>query len=142
MKANKQWYLRQPESRPVGWEWGRQSAILAIPEQCCQIQGYPKRPSPEEKTEDGIEFGLRRRLSYLTEELAKIGLGVTGIGPSLVSQEVKGLSPGKNFVAHYLNLRKRARGEISWQKLAERLGLKITDNKSYAYIGFAVKTCP
>ena len=57
----------------------------------------------------------------------------------LVSQEVKGVSPGRNYVAHYLNLRKRARGEISWQELAERLGLKITDNKSCTYIGYAVK---
>ncbi len=57
----------------------------------------------------------------------------------LVSHEVKGLSPGWNFVAHYLNLRKRVRGDISWQELAERLGLNISVNKSCTYIGYAVK---
>ena len=57
----------------------------------------------------------------------------------LVSQEVKGLSPVLNFVAHYVNLRKRGKGKISWPELGERLDLQISDNLSGTYIGNAVK---
>ena len=58
----------------------------------------------------------------------------------LVSQELKGLSPGMNFIAHYFNLRKRARGKISWQELGKRLKLRINHNTTCTYIGYAVKT--
>jgi len=57
----------------------------------------------------------------------------------LVSQELKGLSPGMNFIAHYFNLRKRAIGKMSWQELGKRLKLNINRNTTCTYIGYAVK---
>ena len=59
---------------------------------------------------------------------------------SLVNRETKGLSPGMNFISHYLNLRRRAKGKISWQELGKRLNLKINSNLSCSYIGYAVKS--
>lgn len=60
----------------------------------------------------------------------------------LIHQEIKGLSPGMNFLSHYLNLRKRAKSKISWQELGKRLNLKISDNLSSTYIGHAIKSNP
>lgn len=60
----------------------------------------------------------------------------------LVNQEIRGLAPGKNFIAHYRNLRKRAKGEMSWPELGRRLKLAINDNRSCTYIGYAIKSGP
>jgi 2-polyprenyl-6-hydroxyphenyl methylase/3-demethylubiquinone-9 3-methyltransferase len=57
----------------------------------------------------------------------------------LINREIKGLAPGMNFIAHYVNLRKRARGELSWQELGRRLKLSINNNLSCTYIGYAKK---
>jgi 2-polyprenyl-6-hydroxyphenyl methylase/3-demethylubiquinone-9 3-methyltransferase len=58
----------------------------------------------------------------------------------LVNQDIKGLSPGMNFFSHYINLRKRARGEISWEELGKRLKLRTSRNTTGTYIGYAVKS--
>lgn len=59
---------------------------------------------------------------------------------NLVNQEIKGLSPGMNFMSHYFNLRKRAKGKISWQELGKRLNLKINNKLTSTYIGYAIKS--
>lgn len=59
---------------------------------------------------------------------------------NLENKEFRGLSPGNNFVAHYLNFRKRAKSEITWQELGKRLNLKLTNNLSSHYIGHAEKS--
>ncbi len=58
---------------------------------------------------------------------------------SLVNQDLKGLGPGPNFIAHYLNLRRRARGRIDWAELSRRLGLRINTNLAMTYVGYALK---
>lgn len=58
----------------------------------------------------------------------------------LVNQEVRGLGPGPNFIAHYSNLRRRARGLIDWAELGRRLGLRINNNLSMTYVGYALKS--
>lgn len=55
----------------------------------------------------------------------------------LVNQKIKGLAPGMNFIAHYLNLRKRAKGMIFWQILGEKLNLRVNNNLSSTYMGCA-----
>ncbi len=57
----------------------------------------------------------------------------------LVNQDLKGLGPGPNFIAHYLNLRRRARGRIGWAELGRRLGLRINTNLAMTYVGYARK---
>jgi 2-polyprenyl-6-hydroxyphenyl methylase/3-demethylubiquinone-9 3-methyltransferase len=57
----------------------------------------------------------------------------------LSNREVKGLAPGPNFIAHYLNLRRRVRGTISWKSLSRRLALRINNNCAITYLGHAVK---
>ncbi len=59
---------------------------------------------------------------------------------NLVNREIKGISPGMKVISHYFNLRKRARGEMSWQKLGRRLKLRISRNKSSTFIGHALKS--
>ncbi len=58
----------------------------------------------------------------------------------LVNQDLKGLGPGPNFVAHYLNLRRRARGRLGCAELSHRLGLRINANLAMTYVGHALKT--
>ncbi len=57
----------------------------------------------------------------------------------LVNQDLKGLGPGPNFIAHYFNLRRRARGRIGWAELGRRLGLRINTNLAMTYVGYALK---
>ena len=57
----------------------------------------------------------------------------------LVNQDLKGLGPGPNVIAHYLNLRRRARGRIGWAELSRRLRLRINTNLTMTYIGYALK---
>ena len=58
---------------------------------------------------------------------------------ALVNQEIIGLSPSINFISHFLNLRARKKGKISWQELGKRLNLKLSSNISCTYIGHAIK---
>ncbi len=57
----------------------------------------------------------------------------------LVNQDLKGLGPGPNVIAHYLNLRRRARGRIGWAELSRRLHLRISTNLAMTYVGYALK---
>ncbi len=57
----------------------------------------------------------------------------------LVHQEIKGISPGMNFISHYLNLKRCVRSEISWQELGDRLNLRISNSLYSTYIGYATK---
>jgi 2-polyprenyl-6-hydroxyphenyl methylase / 3-demethylubiquinone-9 3-methyltransferase len=57
----------------------------------------------------------------------------------LVSMEQKGLSPGWNFIAHYLNLRRAAGGKITYRELGARLRFRVSRDTSNSYIGYAVK---
>lgn len=70
------------------------------------------------------------RPKELIEALSRYGL---------VNQEIKGLSPSMNFISHFLNLRARKKGKISWQELGKRLNLKLSSNISCTYIGHAIK---
>lgn len=66
-------------------------------------------------------------------------LGSTMETNGLAVVEIKGLSPGMNFFAHYCSLRQRAKGRLGWPELARRLDLRISNNRSCNYIGYAVK---
>ena len=59
---------------------------------------------------------------------------------NLINQEVKGISPSMNLISHFFSLRARNKGNISWQELGQRLNLKISNNISCTYIGYAVKS--
>ncbi len=59
---------------------------------------------------------------------------------NFVNQETKGLSPSMNFISHFFSLRARNKGQISWQELGKRFNLKISNNISCNYIGYAVKS--
>lgn len=59
---------------------------------------------------------------------------------NLVNQAIKGFSPGSNYISHYFSLKKRAKDKISWQELGKRLNLKINNNISCNYIGYAIKS--
>lgn len=58
----------------------------------------------------------------------------------LINQEIKGLSPSANLISHFLSLRARKKGKISWQELGKRLNLRISRNISCTYIGHAIKS--
>lgn len=60
----------------------------------------------------------------------------------LKNLETKGLSPSWNLPGHYLNLRRRVGGRISWMELGRRLKIGLTDNQNASYLGQAVKTGP
>lgn len=60
----------------------------------------------------------------------------------LINRDIKGLSPGMNFIAHYFNLRKRAKGKISWQDLSKKMKMHIDNNLSVNYVGYAEKMEP
>lgn len=53
--------------------------------------------------------------------------------------ETRGLSPGWNMAAHCLNLRRRARGKISFRELGGRLGFHAGRNTWVSYMGYTVK---
>jgi len=57
----------------------------------------------------------------------------------MVNWEIKGMSTSLNFVSHFFSLRARRSGRISWRELGRRLNLKISNNRSCNYIGYAVK---
>ncbi len=57
----------------------------------------------------------------------------------MINQEIRGLGPGPNFIAHYINLRRRARGLIDWAELGRRLNLGIGTNLAVTYVGYALK---
>ncbi|MCP4136310.1 MAG: 3-demethylubiquinone-9 3-O-methyltransferase [bacterium] len=58
---------------------------------------------------------------------------------TLVNREVRGIAPGMNFIAHYINLRNRQKGKISWQELSGKLKLRVSNNTAGTYVGYAVK---
>ena len=58
---------------------------------------------------------------------------------NLISKELKGMSPGINYIAAYMALRKCKKGKINFQELGEKLNMQISKNTSGQYIGFAIK---
>ena len=53
--------------------------------------------------------------------------------------EIKGLGPSWNLFAHYLNLRRRARGKLSWPELSRRMHLGLTADTRLTYLGHALR---
>lgn len=53
--------------------------------------------------------------------------------------ELKGMLPGLNLFAHYLNLRRCKKSKISFTELGKRLHITINNNTSGPYIGYAIK---
>jgi len=60
-------------------------------------------------------------------------------GRGLSCRELRGIAPGKNVLANFLNVRRRARGEISRYEMAQRLGLHECADTSASYMGWALK---
>jgi len=58
---------------------------------------------------------------------------------SLINQELKGISPGKNPAAGLLTIMKRAQGKISRYEMGLRLKLHESYDTSVQYLGFAQK---
>ena len=58
---------------------------------------------------------------------------------NLSNQTVRGLTPRLNFIANWLNFRRRARGEISFEELGRRLRFRISRDLSSSYLGYAVR---
>jgi 2-polyprenyl-6-hydroxyphenyl methylase/3-demethylubiquinone-9 3-methyltransferase len=57
----------------------------------------------------------------------------------LASKEIRGLVPGRNVAANYLNLRRLAAGKIGYRELGRRLKFRLSKDTSNVYIGYAVK---
>lgn len=54
-------------------------------------------------------------------------------------REIRGLAPGPDMLANFINLRRLARGKIGYRQLAERLRFHLTRDTSNVYIGYAIK---
>jgi 2-polyprenyl-6-hydroxyphenyl methylase/3-demethylubiquinone-9 3-methyltransferase len=57
----------------------------------------------------------------------------------LAGRSLRGIAPGNNFLANFLNVRRRAKGQISRREMAARLGLRECDALGTSYMGYAVK---
>ena len=57
----------------------------------------------------------------------------------LANKEIRGLVPGLNMAANYLNLRRLAAGKIGYRELGRRLKFRLSKDTSNVYIGYAVK---
>jgi 2-polyprenyl-6-hydroxyphenyl methylase/3-demethylubiquinone-9 3-methyltransferase len=54
-------------------------------------------------------------------------------------REMRGISPRGNPIGAWLNLRRRARGQIGFEELGRRLGLHESGELSISYMGYAVR---
>ena len=54
-------------------------------------------------------------------------------------REMRGISPRGNPIGAWLNLRRRARGQISFEELGRRLGLHESGDLSISYMGHAAR---
>lgn len=57
----------------------------------------------------------------------------------LTNREFKGMGPRANPVSCYLNLRRRARGEITYPELGRRMNFGETRSRDASYLGWAVR---
>ena len=57
----------------------------------------------------------------------------------LDQREMRGISPRGNPIGAWLNLRRRARGQIDFKELGRRLGLHDSDDLSISYMGYAAR---
>jgi 2-polyprenyl-6-hydroxyphenyl methylase/3-demethylubiquinone-9 3-methyltransferase len=57
----------------------------------------------------------------------------------LDNKEIRGLSPGMNMIANYLNLRRLAGGRIGHREFARRLKFHLSKDISNVYVGYAVR---
>jgi len=57
----------------------------------------------------------------------------------LRNQETRGLSPRRNLVANWLDLRRRAQGKITLRELGRRLAFRESGDTSVSYLGYAIK---
>ena len=57
----------------------------------------------------------------------------------LDQREMRGISPRGNPIASWLNLRRRAKGQITFSELGRRLGLHESGDLSISYMGYAAR---
>ena len=60
-------------------------------------------------------------------------------GHGLSQRELRGISACRNPFATWMNFRRRAKGQISFKELGQRLALHESDDLSVSYMGYAVK---
>ena len=68
------------------------------------------------------------------EELVKV-LECHGLD----QREMRGISLRSNPISAWLNLRRRARGEITFKELGRRIGLHESGDLSISYMGYAAR---
>jgi len=78
-------------------------------------------------------------------ELGQVIAGTYGsqvlsdLGAEVIKMETPEGDLGRNPITHWLNLRRRAKGKISYRELSTKMWLHESRDTSVSYMGYAVK---